>query len=216
MNDHLSAPNLLHTKQHFVLLDGLRGVAALAVVVFHFMEIAIPDPANSFITHAYLAVDFFFCLSGFVIAYAYDTRLLRIGAMMFFKLRLIRLHPLVVFGSIIGLAAFILDPFSHLWMKYADRIWLLFGTSCLMIPYPIVPERFFNLFHLNPPTWSLFWEYIANFFYALVLVKLRNKALWILVIVGAAALFFESNRSANLAVGWSGSTFWGGGIRVFY
>jgi peptidoglycan/LPS O-acetylase OafA/YrhL len=197
-------------------LDGLRGIAAVAVVVFHFMEIAIPDYSDSFIAHAYLMVDFFFCLSGFVIAYAYDAKIREIGIAAFFKLRLIRLHPLVIIGSIIGLAAFVLDPFSSLWIKYTDRLFLLFGTSCLMIPYPVVPERFFNLFHLNPPTWSLFFEYIANIFYALVLIRVGKKLLWILVIAGAAALCYEARTSQNLSVGWSGDTFWGGAIRVWY
>ncbi|WP_369410091.1 acyltransferase family protein [Hufsiella arboris] len=100
--------DLLKTKQHFEILDGLRGVAAVAVVIFHFMEIAVPDYTKSFIAHAYLAVDFFFCLSGFVIAYAYDTRLKKIGVLAFLKLRLIRLHPLVIIGSVIGLLAFYL------------------------------------------------------------------------------------------------------------
>ncbi|HVU56597.1 MAG TPA: acyltransferase [Puia sp.] len=216
MNYNQSDARLLQTKQHFEILDGLRGVAALAVVVFHFMEIAVPDYSHSFIAHAYLMVDFFFCLSGFVIAYAYDGKLRKIGVMTFFKLRLIRLHPLVIIGAVIGLAGFMLDPFSQLWTKYSDRLWLLFGTSSLMIPYPVVPERFFNLFHLNPPTWSLFWEYIANIVYALLLIRVGKRLLWVLVVGGVVALFYEANKSTNLTVGWSGDTFWGGGIRVWY
>jgi len=216
MNQERSATRLLYTKQHFEILDGLRGIAAIAVVVFHFMEIAIADYANNFIAHAYLMVDFFFCLSGFVIAYAYDGKIREIGIPAFFKLRLIRLHPLVIIGSVIGLAGFVLDPFNQLWMKYSDRLWLLFGTSSLMIPYPIVKERFLNLFHLNPPTWSLFWEYVANIFYALALVRVGKKLLWVLVIGGAAALIYEAYKSTNLSVGWSGENILGGGIRVWY
>jgi len=79
MIQHPASTSLPTTRQHFEILDGLRGVAAIAVVIFHFMEITIPDPKNNFIAHAYLAVDFFFCLSGFVIAYAYDDRLSKIG-----------------------------------------------------------------------------------------------------------------------------------------
>jgi len=203
-------------KQHYEILDGLRGIAAVSVVVFHFMEIAVPDYSDSFIAHAYLAVDFFFCLSGFVIAYAYDSRLRQIGVGMFFKLRLIRLHPLVIVGSVIGLAAFLLDPFSNLWTKYSDRIWVLFGASCLMIPYPVVKERWSNLFHLNPPAWSLFWEYAANIFYAFVLIRVRNKLLWVLVIAGAVLLCYASYKASFLAVGWGGDTFWGGPVRVVF
>ncbi|MCH5684177.1 acyltransferase [Niabella sp. W65] len=97
-------------KRHFDTLDGLRGVAAIAVVVFHFMEFAAPRYEDSFIGHGYLAVDFFFCLSGFVIAYAYDNKISQIGFGQFFKQRLARLHPLVVIGSVIGLIAFVFDP----------------------------------------------------------------------------------------------------------
>jgi peptidoglycan/LPS O-acetylase OafA/YrhL len=216
MNDHRLTANLLQTKQHFEILDGLRGVAAVAVVIFHFMEIAVPDYHDSFIAHAYLSVDFFFCLSGFVIAYAYDARLKTIGTWSFIKLRLIRLHPLVIIGSIIGLVAFVFDPFSNLWLKYSAQLLPLFGSSCLMVPYPLVHERYFNLFHLNPPSWSLFWEYIANIFYALVLVRLKNKVLWVLVITGAVALFYEAHLSTFLGVGWGGDNVRGGGIRVFF
>ncbi len=123
-------------KPHFEILDGLRGVAAIAVVIFHFMEIAVPDPKENFIAHAYLAVDFFFCLSGFVIAYAYDDKMAAIGIPQFLKRRFIRLHPLVVICSVIGLLAFLFDPFSDLHQKYADKTWLLLILSCFMIPFP--------------------------------------------------------------------------------
>jgi peptidoglycan/LPS O-acetylase OafA/YrhL len=211
-----SNPTLLETKQHFKILDGLRGVAAIAVVIFHFMEIAVPDYNNSFIAHAYLAVDFFFCLSGFVIAYAYDQKILNIGTVTFLKLRLIRLHPLVIIGSIIGLLVFVFDPYSNLLQLYSGKTFLMFLTSCLMIPYPLVHERYFNLFHLNPPTWSLFWEYIANVFYALLFIRLRTGIIWVLVLIAALAICYESQKSGYLGVGWGGDNVTGGGIRVFY
>lgn len=216
MGKHNTAPNSRENKQHFKTLDGLRGLAAVTVVVFHFMEIAVPDYNDSFIAHAYLAVDFFFCLSGFVIAYAYDQRLLQTGALNFLGRRLIRLHPLVIIGSVIGLLMFVFDPFSNLYQKYNGTLFTMFITSCLMIPYPLVPERYFNLFHLNPPTWSLFWEYIANICYAFILIRLHNKAIWTLTIIAAIMLFYEAHRSGNIAVGWGGDNIAGGGIRVFY
>ena len=106
MNEVKLSPDLLKTKQHFEILDGLRGVAALAIVAFHFMEWVFPDFSKNFIAHGFLAVDFFFCLSGFVIGYAYDDRIRKMGVGEFFKSRLIRLHPLVVFGSLLGLLGF--------------------------------------------------------------------------------------------------------------
>src|SRR5579862_2042083 len=103
---------ILETRQHFEILDGLRGVAALSVVTFHFMEMAYSDYSKNFIGHGFLAVDFFFCLSGFVIAYAYDSRIQQMGVLEFFKSRIIRLHPLVILGSVLGLLAFLFDPFG--------------------------------------------------------------------------------------------------------
>lgn len=211
-----TSPILLQTRQHFEILDGLRGVAAVAVVIFHFMELITPDYHDNFIAHAYFAVDFFFCLSGFVMAYAYDERMQRMGVFSFLKRRLIRLHPLVVIGSVIGLLAFVFDPFSNLYQKFSDQIIPLFVTSCLMIPYPLVKERYFNLFHLNPPTWSLFWEYLSNILYALVLVKISNKILWLLTAIAAFALAFEAHRSTFLGVGFGGDNVMGGGYRMFY
>ncbi len=81
---------------------------------------------------------------------------------------------------------------------------------------PAVRERYFNLFHLNPPTWSLFWEYIANIFYALILVRLPKKVLWVLTALAAVALAYESYRSHHLSVGWGGDNIRGGGIRVSF
>lgn len=204
-------------KKHFVILDGLRGIAALGVVLFHFMEIAAPDYRDSFIPHSYLAVDFFFCLSGFVIAYAYDGRLPQMGRWTFLKRRLIRLHPLVLMGALVGLLAFIFDPFSDLVKSFSLlQVLLLFLSACFLIPYPIVPQRYNNLFHLNPPTWSLFWEYIANIIYALYLVRAPKKVLWLLLGVSALLLCWESYRSGYLAVGFGGDNFWAGGIRLSF
>ncbi|UCS91830.1 acyltransferase [Echinicola marina] len=217
MYSTVSNTKLLKTKKHYEILDGLRGLAAVAVVVFHFMEIIVPDYHDNFIAHGYLAVDFFFCLSGFVIAYAYDNRITKIGAGQFFKMRLIRLQPLVIIGSIVGLFAFVFDPFSDLIFEYSfgENV-MLFVTSCLMIPYPLVPERYFNNFHLNPPTWSLFWEYIANIIYAFVLFKLRNKALWLLAVLAAIVLWYSAYYYENLSIGWGGDNFWGGGARILF
>lgn len=211
------APATVTRTPHFAVLDGLRGLAALAVVVFHFMEFVVPDYTHSFIAHAYLAVDFFFCLSGFVIASAYDTKMARLGVGAFLLRRLVRLHPLVLIGSVLGLVAFVGDPFSHLYATYGPRLTArMFLASCLLVPYPLVPERYFNLFHLNPPTWSLFWEYVANLLYALWLVHVRPKTLGLLLIVAAAALGYEAYQVGNLAVGFSGDTFGGGAVRMAY
>ncbi|MBB2147892.1 acyltransferase family protein [Pedobacter gandavensis] len=216
MNAKTLSPELLKTKEHFHILDGLRGVAAVAIVIFHFMEV-VYIPAKNFIGHGFLAVDFFFCLSGFVIGYAYDDRIGKMGMATFLKTRLIRLHPLVVLGSVLGLLAFLFDPFSlHSELYSAGRIALVFLSSILMIPFPVVSERYFNLFSFNAPAWSLFWEYIANFVYVLVLYKATRNLLLILTILAGIAICYIGYTYGALLGGWSGETFWHGCARISY
>lgn len=217
MHDRTIDSGLLKTKPHFEILDGLRGLAALVVVIFHFMEIIIADFSNNFISHGYLAVDFFFCLSGFVVSYAYDNRIAGMGLKTFIKLRLIRLQPLVIIGSVLGLLTFLFDPYSNLYSIYGFKeTALIFLTSAFLIPYPVVSERYFNLFNLNAPSWSLFWEYVANLVYATILFKASRKVLPPLVLLAAAGLFYVSWNSGSLLGGWSGGTFFDGLARISF
>jgi peptidoglycan/LPS O-acetylase OafA/YrhL len=216
MSEIKSSPDLLRTKQHFEILDGLRGVAALAIVIFHFMEWVFPDVKKNFIGHGFLAVDFFFCLSGFVIGYAYDDRIGKMGVGEFFKARLIRLHPLVILGSVLGLAGLFLDPFAAPFVYDTGKLILLFVCSLFLIPLPVMEERFFNNFALNAPAWSLFWEYVANIFYAFILYRVRNRVLIILTVLAAAVLCMVSYNAGNLLGGWSKDNFFDGGARVAY
>ncbi|MGK6352068.1 acyltransferase family protein [Parapedobacter sp. DT-150] len=207
----------LNTKQHFSILDGLRGIAAIGIVIFHFMEWMYTDFSLNFIGHGFLAVDFFFCLSGFVIAYAYDDRLAKMGILEFFKRRLIRLHPLVILGSVLGLLGFLLDPYVDNLASYnLPQIALLFVTSILLIPNPTMADRSFNVFGLNAPSWSLFWEYMANICYALVLVRLNKRVIYVLTLLAAIVLGKIAYQTGNLLGGWSADNFWHGGARISY
>ncbi len=217
MDTNKTTATILQTKQHFEILDGLRGIAALAVVTFHFMEWAYTDYSKDFIGHGFLAVDFFFCLSGFVIGYAYDDRIAKMGVPEFFKTRIIRLHPLVIAGSVLGLLAFLFDPFGgHPELYSTGKIFLAFLCSVLLIPLPVIADRGFNLFSFNAPSWSLFWEYVANIVYAFVLYKISRSYLLLLTIISAAAICLVGYRSGNLLGGWSGPTFWDGSVRISY
>lgn len=217
MNTNNPTATVLQTKQHFEILDGLRGFAALAVVIFHFMEWVFTDPSQNFIGHGFLAVDFFFCLSGFVIGYAYDDRIAKMGVGNFFISRIIRLHPLVIAGSVLGLLAFLFDPFGgHLELYSSGKIFLAFICSILLIPLPEIADRGFNLFSFNAPAWSLFWEYFANIVYAFVLYRIGRRFLLLLTLLSAVAICFVAYRSGNLLGGWSGPTFWDGCARISY
>lgn len=115
----------LSSKPRFEILDGLRGVAAMIVVAFHLFETYSDGPSEQILNHGYLAVDFFFVLSGFVIGYAYDDRWGRMTTWDFFKRRLIRLQPMVILGTLIGAFWFISAP--HLDSNLSCR---LRGGNC--------------------------------------------------------------------------------------
>jgi len=99
-------PAPLPTKPHCPILDGMRGVAALMVVAFHLCEAHAISHLDQVINHGYLAVDFFFLLSGFVIGYAYDDHWGRLTVGGFFKRRLVRLQPMAVLGMLTGTGAY--------------------------------------------------------------------------------------------------------------
>src|SRR5215469_15184325 len=165
------------SRPHFAVLDGLRGVAAIGVVTFHFMEMVIWNYSKLWIGHGFLAVDFFFCLSGFVMGYAYDDRIAGMGLGRLLKARLIRLHPLVVLGTVLGLIAFYANPFGVTKGYGSGKVALMFVASLLLIPYGVMRERGQNLFSLNAPAWSLFWEYVANVVFGMVLYRVHRTVL---------------------------------------
>lgn len=77
-------------------------------------------------------------------------------------------------------------------------------------------DKYFNVFGLNAPAWSLFWEYIANIVYSLILVRLSRNFSAILTVIAAITLFAVAGIYGSTSGGWDGSTFWHGGARIFY
>ena len=126
----------LASKPRYEILDGLRGVAALLVVFFHCFETYIPQFGTQHINHGYLAVDFFFVLSGFVIGYAYDDRWEKMSYWNFFKRRLIRLHPMVIAGTVVGACFYFFaegDNFPLIGNVEGWKVALCFVLALLMI-----------------------------------------------------------------------------------
>lgn len=199
------------SKKHFKVLDALRGVAAIVVVLFHVLEIySGGDHTQQLLNHGYLAVDFFFLLSGFVIAHAYDDRWHKMSLGDFFKRRLIRLHPLIILGMTLGAICFYFGA-SDLFPKIANTpVWqmllvMLIGYTLLPIP-PSMDIRGWSEMHpLNGPAWTLFFEYIANILYALILRRLPILILALLTSIAAAALLHlaVTNPNGDLIGGWA-------------
>ncbi|NLR62394.1 acyltransferase [Chitinophaga polysaccharea] len=211
--------NLLQSKQHFDVLDGLRGLAALSIVVFHLYEFISPDYTKSPIGHGFLAVDFFFCLSGFVIGYAYDERAPKLGLRAFFRNRLVRLHPMVIWGSVIGLLGYIFDPYigaASVAEAGTGKILAAFVCSLLLLPFPWLPGRFSGLFPYNTPAWSLFMEYLINVVYAFVLLRISKRWQLLLLVISAAWIIAVARHRGWIITGWDAPTFLDGFARVSF
>ena len=200
----------LTTKPHYAILDGLRGVASVMVVAFHIFEAHAADRFHQVINHGYLAVDFFFLLSGFVIGYAYDDRWGKMSLKTFFKIRLIRLQPMVVMGMVIGAACFYFQD-SVLWPTiHQVQVWKMLITMLIgftLIPMlPSMDIRGWQEMHpLDGPGWSLFFEYIANILYGLFVKNFSKTALAILVILSGCALIHLTTfgPAGDVIGGWS-------------
>lgn len=225
------------SKPHYELLDGLRGVAAMLVLWYHVNEgygfaksvNGLGDGMIEHFNHGYLAVDFFFILSGFVIGYAYDDRWQKGFTLQeFFKRRIIRLHPMVVMGAIIGLVFFYLQGGVQWDGTHVAISMSMLALLCAMFMIPAVPGCPYEIrgngemFPLNGPAWSLFFEYIGNILYALLIHRLPTKVLGILASVfGVILVWFnvaDVSGYGSFGVGWTLDTmnFWGGMLRMLF
>lgn len=188
----------LASKPRYEILDGLRGVAAMLVVAFHLFETYSAGPAHQIINHGYLAVDFFFVLSGFVIGYAYDDRWDRMSLSNFFKRRLVRLHPMIIMGSVLGLLYYFFgysDGFALIDQTPWWKVLLIFVIGCTLIPVTSGMDirGWAETYPLNGPAWSLMWEYVANILYGLVIRRFKT---WMLVVF----LVFSALLTVNLTM----------------
>ena len=232
----ISSANFADTKPHYELLDGLRGVAAILVLFYHIFEgLSFAELQNkagdgiiTTLNHGHIAVDFFFILSGFVISYAYDDRWGKMSIGGFFKRRLIRLHPMLIMGAIIGFAAFAFVGFERWDHSVATVSWVMIALLLTMFMIPALPGVPYEvrgngeMFPLNGPGWSLFFEYIGNILYALFIRRLSVKMLaaFTFILGILHAWFFVGNVSGYdmVGVGWTidDVNFWGGLVRMLF
>ena len=207
--------NTSNSRGRYEILDGLRGVAAVVVIWFHFFEGFATSPVDQVVNHGYLAVDFFFVLSGFVIGYAYDGRWGNGGLTpgRFMLRRVIRLEPMLVLAVALGAVSYAVQGCVK-WDGTQVPVWMLLVSlvlGMLMIPaYPGVwtdVRGYGEMFPLNGPSWSLFFEYIGSVLYAFWLHRLSSRWLGVVVAVTGAGLataaFTDLSGAYNVGFGWS-------------
>lgn len=219
----------ISTKPRYELLDGLRGVAALMVIFYHIGECFATSPQTQDINHGYLAVDFFFVLSGFVIGYAYDGQWQRGMTKLGFLLRrVIRLQPMVIAGVVLGVISFAIQGCEQWDGTSVSTIAVVLSCVLGLLMLPALPGTMpevrgnGEMFPLNGPSWSLFFEYIGSVFYAIFLHRMSKRVLTVFTVISgmglAAITIGNASGYYHLGVGWTAADggFWLGLIRMTY
>ena len=200
----------MNADSRIYTLDAMRGVAAIMVVLYHLSDLAFAVAPGG-----YLAVDFFFALSGFVLARAYERPLQNgMPVKTFIEKRIIRLYPLFIIGVAFGVVkaaskALSADPTAPSLPAIAISLVL----EAFMLPSPFMGEE---LFPLNGPAWSLFFELIINCIFAVLFVKLRSAWLYAICVLSGAVLAYATLRYGSLNIGWGWTTSWAGFARVTF
>jgi peptidoglycan/LPS O-acetylase OafA/YrhL len=197
----------METRQRYLMLDGMRGIAAMIVILEHATDLFGSSP----FAMGYLAVDLFFVISGFVIAASYDHRLQQgLGPWQFVRIRLIRFYPLYLLGLLVGLALALGDlrssdsPDAMLGWT-AIKLLKSGAYSLFMLPSFVAPHLgpFKSLFPLDPPAWSLFLELMINAVYARFFFRLRNDVITLVMLISIVWLALNAAAIGNLYGGSS-------------
>ncbi|MET0656769.1 MAG: acyltransferase [Steroidobacteraceae bacterium] len=207
----------MHDKgRTFIALDGLRGVAALCVVFLHIFRFT----GEWKLPTAYLAVDLFFVLSGFVLAHAYERAFRRgLSPGRFMVQRLIRLYPLYLIGTALGVLVVVLSirfgsgGSALLWTW--DRVWKALPYGLFMVPCP--PGVEYTMFPFNTVMWSIFFELVVNLLWALTWRFLESMQILVIVVaIAGVGLIVAWNTWGVLNLGLTWASFIGGLARVLY
>lgn len=205
------------TRDRFVLLDGLRGIAAIFIIQRH-----AEDLLGDALPSSYLGVDLFFALSGFVLAHAYGASLAdgRISPVQFMKARLLRLYPLYSIALLLVTAYYIRMYFAGLPVmadEYVipNELLLAFLTGLLFLPSPITISFNAALFLVHP-AWSLFNELVVNVAYALRGVRASLRQIGAVLAISAILLVVAALQFDRLHAGFRWHEMYAGMARVFF
>lgn len=173
------------SKRHYIFLDGLRGVAAIMVLLLHWFE----GNGKALFGAGLLAVDFFFILSGFVVALAYEKRLIADSkSAQFIRQRFIRLYPMIVAGVLLGFMRFAMLSYQESGTPVDATLGAQLVGGLSMIPFDL-HGGVSTFFPVNNALWSLHFEFLAYFAFSLILYRVRTAGLAVIAIMAAAGCY---------------------------
>ena len=194
----------MKTKDHYAALDALRGFSAISVVLYHLGHwLHYPGLA----TNSYLAVDFFFCLSGFVLPFAYEKRLATdMTPLQFWRIRLVRLMPLVALATILSALYVAARSAAHIKIVTYDELSLAAVLGVLNVPFLWASFDIGGpqIFPLNGPQFSLFLELIVNAVWSMLSRSLGPLFSLIICFASIGGLAVVGIGGDETATFWSG------------
>lgn len=200
----------------YVAFDGLRGLLAIFVVIYHFAQMS----GVAWFNKAWIAVDIFFVLSGFVITRAYAFKIdAGMGFATFMWARIKRLYPFYLFGLALGLVAFFFSAAWPRWDVSVVAITVLCGIFLVPFFTAMAPGEALGRTHddavypLNAPAWSLFFELFINFYFYFHFRYLRRIHPLYLCLL-AVPFYIAAGASMGVHSGWGEDNFIGGFPRV--
>jgi peptidoglycan/LPS O-acetylase OafA/YrhL len=194
-------------KHRFETIDGMRGIAALAVFGSH---LQLARNQGGWFSQGALAVDFFFLLSGFVIGAAYERRLAAgLPLASYARIRLARLYPMIVAGALLGLAVAMLNPTRF-------NPWVVLPFQLAFVPFFLVAGGDVPMYPLNPVQWSLFFELFVNAAHAVARSALTTSRLIAVTLLSAVGSAFAIAHFGTDGVGFDRASFWAGFPRVVF
>jgi peptidoglycan/LPS O-acetylase OafA/YrhL len=203
-------------RRQYRTIDALKGISALNIVIVH-----TPHFFNQWhLPYSYLSVDLFYAMSGFVLATAYESRLMAgMSVADFLRVRLIRLYPLYLLGTLLGI------PIALLAMKYGgigiewtpQLLMVSVPLSILLLPSPPTTGMDGVLYPLNGPLWTILSEIVANLVYAALAPFIRDTGkLFAVVMAAAIVLVVHDLQIDALDGGATWSTIADGYLRALF
>lgn len=189
-------------RRVFHTLDALRGVAAIGVVMFHmqpvFLPIAVPG--------GYLAVDLFFMMSGVVLSHAYEARFQSgMNTFEFMRIRLIRLYPLYLLGLALGITVAVASMLGRNSQNWGPWSLAQAGALALLFLPNLSARQSSQLFPLNIPCWSLFFELVVNLLFVATWPLLTSRRLTYVAVLSGTVMAVATLQHGNMDIGSTAS-----------